>query len=150
MQEYYLGLDMGTNSIGWAVTDPQYNILRKKGKDLWGIREFDEAVGAIERRTHRVSRRNRQRSQVRIGLVKDLFSEAIAQEDPGFYQRLENSFYKFDEGDKPEELDTRFAIFSSYKDNYFVSLCVVCFLQNLQYFSTSSLSVLFLLFFSVM
>ena len=35
---YYLGLDMGTNSVGWAVTDQQYNLLKAKGKDLWGIR----------------------------------------------------------------------------------------------------------------
>ena len=32
---------------------------------------------------------------------------------------------------------------------YFVSLCVVCFLQNLQYLTISNLSVLFLLFFEV-
>ena len=31
---YYLGLDMGTNSVGWAVTDKNYNLLRAKGKDL--------------------------------------------------------------------------------------------------------------------
>lgn len=24
---YYLGLDMGTNSVGWAVTDKNYNLL---------------------------------------------------------------------------------------------------------------------------
>lgn len=23
--KYYLGLDMGTNSVGWAVTDPNLN-----------------------------------------------------------------------------------------------------------------------------
>ena len=34
--------------------------------------------------------------------------------------------------------------------NYFVSLCVVRFLQNLQYLTISNLSVLFLLFFEVM
>ena len=31
--KYYLGLDMGTNSVGWAVTDPNYNLrLRQKEK----------------------------------------------------------------------------------------------------------------------
>lgn len=54
---YYLGLDMGTNSVGWAVTDQQYNLLKAKGKDLWGIREFAEADTSVERRTHRISRR---------------------------------------------------------------------------------------------
>jgi len=38
MKEYYLGLDMGTSSVGWAVTNPQYELLRAKGKDLWGVR----------------------------------------------------------------------------------------------------------------
>ena len=28
-QEYYLGLDMGTGSVGWAVTDSEYHVLRK-------------------------------------------------------------------------------------------------------------------------
>lgn len=35
-KKYYIGLDVGTNSVGWAVTDEFYNILRAKGKDLWG------------------------------------------------------------------------------------------------------------------
>lgn len=30
--KYYLGLDMGTNSVGWAVTDPNYNLFKAKGK----------------------------------------------------------------------------------------------------------------------
>ena len=25
-QEYYLGLDMGTGSVGWAVTDSEYHV----------------------------------------------------------------------------------------------------------------------------
>lgn len=29
-QEYYLGLDMGTSSVGWAVTNTKYELLRKK------------------------------------------------------------------------------------------------------------------------
>ena len=28
--KYYLGLDMGTNSVGWAVTDANYNLLKAK------------------------------------------------------------------------------------------------------------------------
>ena len=27
-KDYYLGLDMGSGSVGWAVTDDQYHILR--------------------------------------------------------------------------------------------------------------------------
>lgn len=29
-QEYYLGLDLGTSSVGWAVTNTKYELLRKK------------------------------------------------------------------------------------------------------------------------
>ena len=35
--DYYLGLDIGTSSVGWAVTDPEYNILNYRRKALWGI-----------------------------------------------------------------------------------------------------------------
>lgn len=31
-KEYFLGLDIGTSSLGWAVTDTNYKILRAKGK----------------------------------------------------------------------------------------------------------------------
>lgn len=90
---YYLGLDMGTSSVGWAVTDEKYQLLKARGKDLWGIREFDEAQTAVDRRTHRISRRRRQRETVRIGMLKDYFHDAIMQVDPSFYQRLDNSKY---------------------------------------------------------
>lgn len=40
--KYYLGLDLGTSSVGWAVTDSQYQLLRAKGKDLWGVRLFEK------------------------------------------------------------------------------------------------------------
>ena len=30
--DYYLGLDMGTDSVGWAVTDMDYRIPKFKGK----------------------------------------------------------------------------------------------------------------------
>lgn len=61
INDYYVGLDIGTNSVGWAVTDTQYNILRKKGKSMWGVRLFEEAKTAAERRTARTNRRRLQR-----------------------------------------------------------------------------------------
>lgn len=113
---YYLGLDMGTNSVGWAVTDPQYNLLRAKGKDLWGIREFNEAATSVDRRTHRISRRRRQREAARIGLLKDYFHDAISAVDPSFFERLENSKYHLD--DKDEVVKYKYSIFNdpNYKD----------------------------------
>ena len=107
-QKYYLGLDMGTSSLGWAVTDPDYNLLRAKGKDLWGVRLFPEAESAAGRRTQRVSRRRLQREKARIGFVREVFADAINEVDPGFYQRLDDSKY-FPE-DKMEV--QRFSLFS--------------------------------------
>lgn len=109
-ENYYIGLDMGTNSVGWAVTDINYKILRSKGKDMWGVRLFDEAKTAAERRTYRVARRRRQRETARIGLLKEYFDDAITAVDPGFFQRLEESKYYFE--DRSEENKQPFALFN--------------------------------------
>lgn len=34
-EKYYLGLDIGTDSIGYAVTDENYKLVRLKGRDAW-------------------------------------------------------------------------------------------------------------------
>lgn len=94
-KEYYLGLDLGTSSVGWAVTDKQYRLMRAKGKDLWGVRLFEEAQTAAGRRTNRVARRRRQRETARIGLLQEYFADAIANVDASFYERLEESKYHF-------------------------------------------------------
>ncbi len=112
-REYFLGLDMGTSSVGWAVTDESYQLLKAKGKDLWGVREFEEAETAVERRTHRVSRRRRQRETVRIGILKEYFHDAIMQVDSCFYQRLDNSKYCL--ADKEKSVRDKNGIFHDAK-----------------------------------
>lgn len=97
---YYVGLDMGTNSVGWAVTDPEYHLLRAKGKDMWGIREFDEAKTSAERRAARISRRNRAKSVARIGLMTSYFAEELQKVDPYFLMRLQNSKYHLEDKDE--------------------------------------------------
>ena len=98
MQEYYLGLDIGTDSAGWAVTDLQYKILKKNGKALWGTRLFPEANTAADRRATRIARRRIERREQRIALLRDIFAPAVAAVDPAFFQRLDES--KFLEADK--------------------------------------------------
>ena len=49
-KEWYLGLDVGSASVGWAATDSNYKLLRKNKKRLWGARLFEEAKTAAERR----------------------------------------------------------------------------------------------------
>lgn len=96
--EYYLGLDIGTNSVGWAVTDSKYNLLRAKGKDLWGVRLFQEAKTAADRRVHRSNRRRNSRKNLRLQLLRELFEEEIEKVDKEFFERLDDS--KFWEEDK--------------------------------------------------
>ena len=107
-REYYLGLDLGTSSVGWAVTDKEYHLLRAKGKDLWGVRLFEEAETAAGRRTNRVARRRRQREIARIGLLKEYFADAIAEVDGSFYERLEESKYRL----KDRRIEDKNSIFS--------------------------------------
>ena len=40
--EYYLGLDVGTNSVGYAVTDKEYKLIKFKGEPMWGSHVFEE------------------------------------------------------------------------------------------------------------
>ena len=116
MQDYYVGLDMGTNSVGWAVTDENYKLLRFKGKDMWGIREFEEADTAVARRTNRTARRRRQRNKVYKGLLRDYFCDAINEVDKDFFSRLDNSKYFLE--DKDDSVKTKNVIFddSDYND----------------------------------
>lgn len=92
-EKYYLGLDMGTGSIGWAVTDKNYEIIKKHGKALWGIRLFESANTAEERRKYRTDRRRRERSKNRLALLQEIFAEEISKKDPGFFQRMKESKY---------------------------------------------------------
>ncbi|MCF0248363.1 MAG: hypothetical protein HUJ86_07130, partial [Synergistes sp.] len=100
--DYYLGLDVGTNSVGWAVTDRDYNVLKAKGKALWGVNLFEEAQTAAERRTARVNRRRLARRKQRLNWLEDLFAEEIAKKDPDFFHRLHASDLLPE--DKSEEL----------------------------------------------
>lgn len=91
-KKYFIGLDCGTGSVGWAATDEQYNLLKAKGKTLWGSRLFETANPAAERRLARSSRRRIRRSAERIKLLNLIFQDEIAKVDPEFFQRLQKSF----------------------------------------------------------
>ena len=95
--DYYLGLDLGTSSIGWAVTDEKYDILRFNKKFMWGTHLFDTGNTATERRIFRTSRRRLKRKKNRIELLQTLFSEEISKKDFGFFQRLKESQYDIED-----------------------------------------------------
>ena len=105
---WYLGLDIGTASVGWAATDTEYKIIRKNKKRLWGVRLFEEATTAQERRTYRSNRRRLARRKWRLYLLEELFSEEIAKVDSNFYLKLRESKYHY----KDKTHKVPFAIFN--------------------------------------
>lgn len=128
-EKMYVGIDMGTNSVGMAVTDENYNLYRVKGKDFWCSRLFGEAHTAVERRTNRISRRRRQREVARMGALRELFADEINKVDEGFFARLDDSKYHMEDKDNQQP----YALFadSGYTDkNYFKDYPTIFHLRN--------------------
>ena len=95
--EYFIGLDIGTSSVGWAVTNTKYEVIKFKGKKMWGSRLFAEASTAEDRRVHRTNRRRLQRRVDRINLLEEIFSEEISKVDPEFFIRLKESKFHLED-----------------------------------------------------
>lgn len=110
--DYYLGFDIGTNSVGWCVTDLDYNVLRFNKKDMWGSRLFEEAKTAAERRVQRNSRRRLKRRKWRLNLLEEIFSDEIMKIDSNFFRRLKESSLWLEDKSSKE----KFTLFND--DNY--------------------------------
>ncbi len=100
-REYFLGLDMGTGSVGWAVTDTEYNLIKINRKRAWGSVLFETSKGAKERRVNRCARRRLKRQKERLNLLRELFEEEVQKVDSGFFLRMKESRYVYD--DKRDE-----------------------------------------------
>lgn len=115
--DYYVGFDIGTDSIGMAVTDTSYQLLKYKGKSMWFVKLFDASMTAEERRVFRSATRRLSRKKERISLLQMLFNSEIAKKDPAFFQRLkESNLYGED-----KTVDTPYAVFADkeYTDKNF-------------------------------
>lgn len=109
MKNYSIGLDIGTDSCGVAVIDSDCNLIKAKGKNIWGAVKFDGGLTAKDRRVQRGTRRLLVRKKQRIRLFRGFIEEEIMKVDSSFFQRLEDSFkYREDRKD------------SSYKYNLFI------------------------------
>lgn len=96
MKNYSIGLDIGTSSVGWAVVDEKTLKVIKKGnkrQSMWGVRLFDEANSAKERRNYRSTRRRYERRRQRIKQLQEIFKEEINKVDKDFFQKMHDSFY---------------------------------------------------------
>lgn len=96
-ENYYLGLDVGTESVGWAVTDKNYKVCRFNGNSMWGVRLFDDAKDASARRGFRTSERRLRRRKQRLTLLEMLFAEEIACVDSSFFIRMKESALHFED-----------------------------------------------------
>ncbi len=118
MSKFYLGMDIGTDSVGIACTDENYNLLRAKGQDCWATRLMDESVTSVERRTFRTARRRLERRKNRIKWLQGLFAPFI--DDKLFFIRLNNSQF-FTDDKNPALLNDKNALFADadYDDKAF-------------------------------
>lgn len=91
IENYYIGLDIGTGSVGYAVTDENYNLIKHKNEAMWGSHVFEAGQQAAERRQHRIQRRLIARRKHRVQLTRELFAKEIAKIDENFYKRLDES-----------------------------------------------------------
>ena len=97
IKKFKLGLDIGTNSVGYALLDENNKVVRKNGHSFWGVRMFEESSDAKSRRNYRSNRRRLQRRKQRIVLLQKLFNEEIKKVDKNFFIRLNDSFYKVED-----------------------------------------------------
>ncbi len=109
-KKWYLGLDIGTNSVGFCATDTEYNILTKNSKLQCGSRLFEDAKDASERRLYRSSRRRMARKKERINLLQQFFDQAISSVDPAFFIRLKESNYHLE--DKSTGTASKYPLFN--------------------------------------
>ncbi|MCL1788119.1 MAG: hypothetical protein FWG38_09035, partial [Defluviitaleaceae bacterium] len=107
-KKHTISLDIGTASVGWAVLE-DFSLARAKRKittidgtntttkrlktNLWGVRLFDTAATAEERRVKRGQRRRVLRRTQRLRLLRsEFFKDPISAFDPQFFNRLQESF----------------------------------------------------------
>lgn len=100
-REYCIGLDIGTSSTGYAMTDMDGRLLKHKKRSTFGAVLFDEANTAADRRMKRSTRRRLDRREHRIDLLQMLLAEDVAKEDKTFFIRLNESFLQNDERKYP-------------------------------------------------
>ena len=103
-KNYSIGLDIGTNSVGWSVITDDYKVPSKKmkvlgntdkrfiKKNLIGALLFDEGTTAEVRRLKRTARRRYTRRKNRLHYLQEIFAEEMSKVDSSFFHRLDDSF----------------------------------------------------------
>lgn len=124
-KNYTIGLDIGTNSVGYAVINDNYKVPAKKmkvlgntdkktiKKNLMGVLLFDAGETAAATRLKRGTRRRYTRRRNRLRYLQEILGPELAKVDANFLHRLaESSLVTEDKefsaypifGDREEEL----------------------------------------------
>ena len=105
-ENYSVGLDLGTGSVGWAVVDENGELYRVNGnKPTWGSRLFPSAETAANTRKKRGQRRRYERRRQRIDTLQQVFCEEMSKVDPAFFIRMRQSRLFKDDRDPQFETD---------------------------------------------
>lgn len=127
--DYYVGLDIGTNSVGWATVNKNYKVLKFNKKSMWGVRRFDTASTAEERRIFRTNRRRLTRKKYRLELLRNIFADELNKVDPTFLINLaEGSLHK-----EHKSTDNKHTLFNDedyIDDNYHQQYPTIYHLRN--------------------
>lgn len=135
-KNYSIGLDIGTNSVGYSVIfDDNYKVPVKNAKvlgntskksirkNLMGSVLFDSGETAMARRLQRTNGRRIERRRNRIRYLQEIFAPYMMQVDENFFARLQDSFLW--EEDKPHSkypffgnVEQEVAFHNNYKTIY--------------------------------
>lgn len=93
-RKYSIGLDIGVASVGWACLTDNLRIPKFNGRYAMGVREFESAETAENRRLQRGTRRRYNRRIRRIQLLQQVLNPLFV-EDPGFFMRTDENEKNF-------------------------------------------------------
>lgn len=91
-KDYFIGVDIGTGSVGWAATDEDLNLIKIKKRNFWGARLFREGKTAEDRRIKRSTRRRYDRRRKRLELLQEIFKDEMNIVDNNFFDKLKSSW----------------------------------------------------------
>ncbi|MET3644060.1 type II CRISPR RNA-guided endonuclease Cas9 [Streptococcus gallinaceus] len=120
---YSIGLDIGTNSVGYCAIDDDYQVITKKmrvmgntsrqyaKKSILGALLFSEGNTAEDRRLNRTTRRRYNRRRQRLLYLQEIFQEEMSQVDENFFHRLDESFLQ-----QEDKSFSRYTIFGTLEE----------------------------------
>ena len=133
-KKYNIGLDLGTGSVGWCVTDENNNIVKHNSKNMWGARIFEEAHTAETRRNFRSARRRADRRKERINILQSLLKDDMDKEYENFFPMLRNTYLVPEEkGFEYEMNGKKYNLFSDSNftdENYYKKFPTIYHLRN--------------------